>query len=176
VLVGHDVKNDVSMLRKLGFDVYNMPGLITLDTAVIYRAYKGLWNSVSLGSVLEELAIEPWFLHNAGNDAVYTLQALIGLAVRSASERGLKEGEERKEGESVLEMKEVTEALQAATDTTKNKRKVIKVKEYVTGLVVWDSGLDGSRGGDSDGGFELQDSRESSRVATYWTPPSSSWW
>ncbi len=39
-------------------------------------------DSSSLTSVLTCLGIPHRHLHNAGNDAVYTMQAMIGLAVR----------------------------------------------------------------------------------------------
>jgi len=177
VLVGHDVKNDVKMLQRLGYNVNNNQGLITLDTGIIHRAYKGLWNPSKLAYVLDELGIEPWFLHNAGNDAVYTLQALIGLAVRSASERGQNKEEDAKAAKEELRMKEVEEALQAVIDAEK-KQKAVKKGEYVAGLFGSEGGdSDRGDGDDDDGdvGFEVQDSGETRRVATSWTQPALGW-
>lgn len=110
VLVGHDVNNDIAFLRKLGYDVTNLSNLRTLDTSILHRAYTHNWNPAKLSLLLEELDIEPWYLHNAGNDAVYTLQALLGLGVRSAAERGREE--ERVRG--VVEQRAKMEAEKAA--------------------------------------------------------------
>ncbi|SLM41260.1 Ribonuclease H-like domain [Lasallia pustulata] len=83
VLVGHDTSTDIAYLRGLGYDVSNMRNLLEcLDTATLFRALKYETNSRSLGSILLELGLMGWNLHNAGNDAAYTLQALIGIAVR----------------------------------------------------------------------------------------------
>jgi hypothetical protein len=83
VLVGHDTQTDVKYLRKLGYDPYNLSNLLeTCDTALMYRALHHEPNSRSLGHILYELGITGWYLHNAGNDAVYTLQAMLGLAIK----------------------------------------------------------------------------------------------
>lgn len=82
VLVGHDINNDIHYLRRLGYDVSNLSNLIeALDTADLYRAWKHQQNPTKLGSILVDLELTGWNLHNAGNDAVYTLQALIGIAI-----------------------------------------------------------------------------------------------
>ncbi|KAI4177197.1 MAG: hypothetical protein LQ343_000680 [Gyalolechia ehrenbergii] len=82
VLVGHDIKNDIHYLRKLGYDVSNLSNLIeALDTADLYRAWKHQLNPSKLGSILVDLELTGWNLHNAGNDAAYTLQSLIGIAI-----------------------------------------------------------------------------------------------
>jgi hypothetical protein len=44
-------------------------------------------NPRNLGSILAELGIIGWNLHNAGNDATYTLQAMIAIAVKHIDER-----------------------------------------------------------------------------------------
>ncbi|KAL8934053.1 MAG: hypothetical protein Q9216_006092 [Gyalolechia sp. 2 TL-2023] len=82
VLVGHDINNDIHYLRKLGYDVSNLSNIIeALDTADLYRAWKHQQNPSKLGSILVDLELTGWNLHNAGNDAAYTLQALIGIAI-----------------------------------------------------------------------------------------------
>ncbi|KAL8638328.1 MAG: hypothetical protein Q9228_004515 [Teloschistes exilis] len=91
VLVGHDVQNDVEYLRKIGYDVANLSNLIeAVDTADLYRAWKHEQNPTNLGAILLALELVGWNLHNAGNDAAYTLQALIGItiSVRLASPNG----------------------------------------------------------------------------------------
>ena len=44
-------------------------------------------NPRNLGSTLAELGIVGWNLHNAGNDATYTLQAMIAIAIKHIDER-----------------------------------------------------------------------------------------
>ncbi|KAL8688136.1 MAG: hypothetical protein Q9224_004965, partial [Gallowayella concinna] len=84
VLVGHDVRNDIDYLRKIGYDVSTLSNIIeALDTADLYRAWKHHQNPTKLGSILMDLEMVGWNLHNAGNDAAYTLQALLGIAISS---------------------------------------------------------------------------------------------
>ncbi|KAL8847317.1 MAG: hypothetical protein Q9221_007633 [Calogaya cf. arnoldii] len=84
ILVGHDIQMDINYLRKLGYDVSNLSNLIeALDTADLYRAWKHHQNPSKLGAILMEMEMVGWNLHNAGNDAAYTLQALIGIVIAS---------------------------------------------------------------------------------------------
>jgi len=48
----------------------------------MWRYVKRDINPRNLGSILAELDITGWNLHNAGNDAAYTLQAMIKIAVK----------------------------------------------------------------------------------------------
>ncbi|KAL8714133.1 MAG: hypothetical protein Q9220_001861 [cf. Caloplaca sp. 1 TL-2023] len=82
ILVGHDIRMDIDYLRKIGYDVSNLSNIIeALDTADLYRAWKHQQNPTKLGTILCDLELVGWNLHNAGNDAAYTLQALIGIAI-----------------------------------------------------------------------------------------------
>ena len=99
VLVGHDVASDVRFLQRVGYDVSNLSTLHSsnpvIDTQKLFRAFQKIKNpsriatgqSVSLATVMEELDIAPFGLHNAGNDAAYTLQVMVGMAVESAQAR-----------------------------------------------------------------------------------------
>lgn len=91
VLVGHDIKADLSYLRRLGFnpetEVTNLIG--TLDSATMYATWRRDHQISSLGKVLADYDIVGWNLHNAGNDAVYTIQALLGICVRESVIRGI---------------------------------------------------------------------------------------
>jgi len=84
VLVGHDVEGDISAIKTLGYDIRanNQQLLEIVDTKDIQRHYRRAQNPASLEGILRELDIPHRYLHNAGNDAVYTLQALLGLAVK----------------------------------------------------------------------------------------------
>lgn len=91
VLVGHDFNNDIRYMRNLGYDVTNLSNLSKhapiLDTQGMYRVMKGDKDPAKLAKLLDELDIIPWGLHNAGNDARYTMEALIGIVVDKASQR-----------------------------------------------------------------------------------------
>jgi hypothetical protein len=79
---------DVDYLRQLGYDPYNLSNLQELiDTSSMYRAFQREPNPRNLGSVLTNIDIAGWYLHNAGNDAVYTLQAMIAIAMRAMLEK-----------------------------------------------------------------------------------------
>lgn len=73
----------------------------------MWRALKREVNPRSLITILGELGIIGWNLHNAGNDAVYTLQAMLGIACKHLVDRKI----ERKE---------------------KDKLKKDRISEYVT--------------------------------------------
>jgi hypothetical protein len=53
----------------------------------MWQALKRELSPRNLGNILAEIDIAGWNLHNAGNDAVYTLQAMIGISVKQLHER-----------------------------------------------------------------------------------------
>ena len=66
VLVGHEVSADIQYLRSIGYDVSNLSNLVeAVDTADLFRAMTHGQNRSSLGSVLLELGLIGWNLHNA---------------------------------------------------------------------------------------------------------------
>ena len=66
VLVGHDIRSDVEYLRSIGYDVSNLSNLLeAIDTADLFRAWKHEQSSRNLGTVLLELELSGWNLHNA---------------------------------------------------------------------------------------------------------------
>ncbi|KAM5445254.1 hypothetical protein MaudCBS49596_007677 [Microsporum audouinii] len=98
VLVGHGLSADVAHLRKLGctsFDphvtlsatgeeINHQPYFLdTVDTANLFRILKRETQPAALARVLLELGIAGWNFHNAGNDARYTLEAMVGAAVNA---------------------------------------------------------------------------------------------
>lgn len=87
ILVGHDVQADIKFLQTIGYDVHTLSTLVEkADTSLMWRYIKKENNPRNLGSVLQELGIVGWNLHNAGNDAVYTLQAMIGITIKALIE------------------------------------------------------------------------------------------
>ncbi|KXS97529.1 hypothetical protein AC578_4590 [Pseudocercospora eumusae] len=96
ILVGHDVMQDIEYLDKVGFRIHEHTKFIdTQDTVNMYRTYNQEPNARSLGSILADLGLASWYLHNAGNDAVYTLHAMIAMCVKTAADRGTAQVEER---------------------------------------------------------------------------------
>lgn len=106
VFLGHDTQTDIKYLRTLGSTLFvdhsqsppitpeNSPVkkgsqkvrpifLEALDTATLFRVLKRDTNPRSLGQVLLDLGITGWHLHNAGNDARYTMEAMIRIVLQS---------------------------------------------------------------------------------------------
>lgn len=54
-----------------------------VDTAELYQILKQDQNTRSLASVLSNLEIDCFYLHNGGNDARYTMEALIALVIKA---------------------------------------------------------------------------------------------
>lgn len=108
ILLGHDTQADVAYLRSLGCTTFGAQTpnteatygelgsehgqsagirfLEALDTATLFRAFKREPHNRSLGHILVEFGLTGWHLHNAGNDAYYTMQCMIGLALNSYSQ------------------------------------------------------------------------------------------
>ncbi|EMD00601.1 hypothetical protein BAUCODRAFT_81223, partial [Baudoinia panamericana UAMH 10762] len=87
VLLGHGTGQDIAYLQSIGFSVLNRSNLLeAMDTAIMFRSYTGDNNPTSLGRVLYHFDLEGWSLHNAGNDAVYTLRAMLAICVKAAVE------------------------------------------------------------------------------------------
>ncbi|KAJ7094672.1 hypothetical protein B0H15DRAFT_830457 [Mycena belliarum] len=90
-LVFHDYKQDVKTLETLGApldgavielpDAIPSEGIFIVDTTTLFGALEGESNNKrSLKQVCNHLQIHTDFLHNAGNDAYYTLLALREMA------------------------------------------------------------------------------------------------
>lgn len=87
VLVGHDFDQDVAYLSQVGIDVMNLPNVISLlDSQVLHQCWRDLDRGRGLHAVLAELCIPNKNLHNAGNDAVFTLRATVGMAIEQIRE------------------------------------------------------------------------------------------
>ncbi|KAK3723563.1 hypothetical protein LTR37_001815 [Vermiconidia calcicola] len=112
VLVGHDLSQDVNYLKQIGFNVANCGNIIdTVDTAALFRIYTKDPTARSLGSILYDFEFTGWNLHNAGNDAVYTLWAMLAICVKDASESGSAEAAEKQE--ETIEKRKALAAEQA---------------------------------------------------------------
>lgn len=78
-LVGHGIKSDLDMLALSQCPLPTPPSL-TLDSAIIFRQLHRQEETCSLERMLNALGIEAKYLHNAGNDAAYTLIATLHMA------------------------------------------------------------------------------------------------
>jgi hypothetical protein len=74
IFLGHDTLGDVRYLQQLGYDPMKVENIIeAMDTAKIYQAWRRDSQPTSLGRILVDFDIIGWKLHNAGNDAMYTV-------------------------------------------------------------------------------------------------------
>jgi hypothetical protein len=86
VFVGHDAGNDEAYLRSVGFSMSADANVVsTVDTA---RAMGTRKTPVALRRLSLALQLQPVNLHNAGNDAAYTLQSAIMAAVKEHANPG----------------------------------------------------------------------------------------
>ena len=104
IFVGHGVGADITYLKSIGYDIYNLSNLQEIvDTALMWQALKRELSPRSLGGILVELDITGWNLHNAGNDAVYTLQAMIGISIKQLYERHTRKEDKEQEKKARVE-------------------------------------------------------------------------
>ena len=137
VLLGHDVQTDVDYLCKMGSKIF-IPSLAkdppvaahpvlnsiqeALDVARLYKVLKKEVNIRSLGSVLSDLGRDAWSLHNGGNDARYTMECLIGLAIKSRLEDDVKTQVEAEEKARLTAEAEAATAAWVASDAVPNSK------------------------------------------------------
>ncbi|KAL4906248.1 hypothetical protein BDW74DRAFT_177266 [Aspergillus multicolor] len=90
VLVGHNLESDIQFLELANVHILGESGSSQfadrIDTATSFQLLRGETEPRSLGAVIEELGMTGWNLHNAGNDARYTLQALVAMLVKHSIE------------------------------------------------------------------------------------------
>jgi len=85
VLVGHALQNEKKYCKSFGLELEKIESLVDqFDTASMLRHDgKAL---LGLSRLMKGLDIKTKHMHNAGNDATYTLQALVALAVYDPEE------------------------------------------------------------------------------------------
>ncbi|KAJ4370007.1 hypothetical protein N0V83_005771 [Neocucurbitaria cava] len=118
IFLGHDTLTDVRYLQQLGYDPMNAEHIIeALDTAVMYRVWRREQNPTNLGKILYAFDIPGFNLHNAGNDAAFTVQAMLAICVREATIRGSPELERMRSEEKASKLAAAwNEAQQKAMD------------------------------------------------------------
>jgi hypothetical protein len=81
ILVGHDVGSDDRYLASIGCNLDTKNIVHRVDSKDLHQHLRSDDNGRGLSTVLADLGIDAFNLHNAGNDAVYTLQAAIACAI-----------------------------------------------------------------------------------------------
>lgn len=89
VVVGHNVEGDLNYLSKVGVDVGSLRFMLRVDSMTLHQTWRKLTNGKGLEAVLSDLCISHKNLHNAGNDAVYSLRAVLGVAAESVREEAV---------------------------------------------------------------------------------------
>ena len=80
VLVGHDVSADIRYFNKIGLEFEEMFS-DRIDTSNLYKASNRDDRQHSLSALLLRYGIAAQNLHNAGNDARYTLCVMVAIAL-----------------------------------------------------------------------------------------------
>ncbi|KAL4926235.1 uncharacterized protein BDV17DRAFT_293660 [Aspergillus undulatus] len=86
VLVGHNLESDIQYLRLSGIHIIDDSAGASkfddhIDTATCFQMIRGETEPRSLGAIVGELGMTGWNLHNAGNDARYTMQVLVAMMI-----------------------------------------------------------------------------------------------
>ncbi len=102
VLVFHDASSDLAYLDKLGCSMDFFENILeTVDTRNMHQFIVRGQNPTKLETVLDSLEIRWQHLHNAGNDALYTMRAMVALALKSRT-KSLSRAIREKEAEEDL--------------------------------------------------------------------------
>lgn len=126
IFLGHDTNSDVRYLTNLGFNPLNLTNILeTQDTATMYRVWRREPQPTSLGKILYDFDIAGFNLHNAGNDAVYTVQSMLAICVREATIRGTP---------ALGTMHKENQAARIATLTGEAQQRAQEVEESWNGL------------------------------------------
>jgi len=111
VLLGHDVEQDVQYCHRLGFSVLGRGNMLSImDTRAMYQAHTRDSSPRGLGSIMVDFDFSAWHLHNAGNDAVYTMWAMLAISVQAAAERDTKEAKKKHEEREKVKLQKAVEA------------------------------------------------------------------
>jgi hypothetical protein len=151
IIVGHDIATDLQYLSTLNSSIFHKPPVPTypqplepesplrqhilesLDTANLYQVWKREAKIASLAKVLVGVERMGWDLHNGGNDARYTLEALVGILVKARLEEGELDkpsmgldNEKRYEGEVEKHRRQEEEKL---AKTIRDKQEAVERQE-----------------------------------------------
>lgn len=87
-VLSHGYSNDYLILKKYGLDLESESKLKIMDTVLYYQRHfdKNQGDALNLKKMLNLFNIESKLLHNAGNDAAYTLKLMIEMHNRAKPE------------------------------------------------------------------------------------------
>lgn len=85
--MGHDLASDEKFLSSIGFDLATKNIIFRADSKDLHQHLRGADQGRGLVSVLFDFRIHASNLHNAGNDAVYTLRAAIACIIEGMKEQ-----------------------------------------------------------------------------------------
>lgn len=92
IIVGHAVSQDLDYLTMIGYKHWDVPQIVDeVDTRDMFQRLERNLDGRGLSTMCHNLDIYGHDYHNAGNDAVYTLQAMIAMAIKrtvEGSDRG----------------------------------------------------------------------------------------
>ncbi|KAH9882773.1 hypothetical protein J1614_000139 [Plenodomus biglobosus] len=105
IFLGHDTSGDIQYLQKLGYDATRVENIIeALDTAVMYQVWRRESQLTRLTKILDSFDLDGFYAHNAGNDAVFTVQAMLAICVREATLRGSSTLDEHRNAEAAAKL------------------------------------------------------------------------
>ncbi|KAI0191506.1 hypothetical protein EV127DRAFT_480447 [Xylaria flabelliformis] len=94
IIVGHDIGQDLNYLLRIGYNPWRVSHIVDeVDTKTLFQRIQRSPNGRGLATMCAELGIPGCHYHNGGNDAVYTLRAMITIAIKRTVE-GLEGKEE----------------------------------------------------------------------------------
>lgn len=82
-LVGHSLFSEYLVMAHHGLDITEIKSVTCMDTQNLFRRHFATnfqQNNLSLTNLLTMFDIQPEFMHNAGNDAAYTMMVLTKMA------------------------------------------------------------------------------------------------
>ncbi|KAH8673630.1 hypothetical protein BX600DRAFT_210920 [Xylariales sp. PMI_506] len=83
VLVGHDTLVDLRFLQRVGYDFEALEQFMDeIDTKAMFQGVQFAADGRSLQHMCAELGIPGSDFHNAGNDAVFTMRAMLAMAIK----------------------------------------------------------------------------------------------
>ncbi|KAI0439606.1 hypothetical protein F4803DRAFT_553923 [Xylaria telfairii] len=87
IIVGHDIGQDLNYLLKIGYNPWRIQHIVDeIDTKTLFQRIERSPNGRGLALVCDRLGIPGYHYHNAGNDAVHTLRAMITMAIKRTVE------------------------------------------------------------------------------------------
>ena len=91
VLVGHDIAQDIKYVSSIGLNLLQVGNVIgQVDSKDIHQIWRNDPNGRGLHTVLSDLKMPCKNLHNAGNDAYYTLCATVKVALEATRDEEAK--------------------------------------------------------------------------------------